>query len=226
MSLDDRSTAFAMYLAGANYFQLGSFRWKLHEEQPDLPDAPFKVNFREPTTDNGTGLRICSGWLGFMFHATHSYAFEYIAGVPAVGDIVAAAAHRRWPGAEMKPVPKLLRLDKWTDGDSRLIASHTEEIYPAGGKVMLCDDVLSQGQSKKEAYHALREKGMTVTHLAVIVDHELGGREEMEKLGIQVFSLFTISQLLNIYRENDLIQPATIKSIERFLNRARLPVAV
>ena len=55
---------------------------------------------------------------------------------------------------------------------------------------MVIDDVITTGGSTVTAIERLRESGMNVVRAAVVIDREEGGREGIEKTGVEVISLF------------------------------------
>jgi orotate phosphoribosyltransferase len=79
--------------------------------------------------------------------------------------------------------PKKHGTQKWIEGNL------------AGVKrVIAVDDVITTGGSTITAIERMRESGLEVIRAAVIIDREEGGRENIEKLGIEVMSLFPRSE--------------------------------
>jgi orotate phosphoribosyltransferase len=63
-------------------------------------------------------------------------------------------------------------------------------------KVVVVDDVLTSGRSTGRTVKILREAGCDVVKIIALVDRKEGGREHLEKLGLEVESLFTVEDLL------------------------------
>ena len=78
--------------------------------------------------------------------------------------------------------PKKHGTQKWIEGDLNSVSD-----------VVVIDDVITTGGSTITAIERMRESGLTVVKAAVIIDREEGGRENIEKEGIDVLSLFTRS---------------------------------
>jgi orotate phosphoribosyltransferase len=103
-------------------------------------------------------------------------------GADPISISTAIAAHRR--GRSLRPLivrkePKKHGTQKWIEGDA------------AGAKnVVAIDDVITTGGSTITAVERMRESGLTIVKAAVIIDREEGGRENIEKTGVGVVSLF------------------------------------
>jgi orotate phosphoribosyltransferase len=64
-----------------------------------------------------------------------------------------------------------------------------------GWKVGIIEDVITTGASAMKAIDAAKLIGTDIKVVLAVVDREEGGREEISKQGIPVFSLFTASEL-------------------------------
>ncbi len=107
-------------------------------------------------------------------------------GADPISISTAIAAHRR--GIALSPLivrkePKKHGTQKWIEGDAGRVK-----------KVVVIDDVITTGGSTITAIERLRESGLVVVKAAVVVDREEGGRENIEKTGIEVIPLFTRSE--------------------------------
>ena len=65
-------------------------------------------------------------------------------------------------------------------------------VIDAGSRVVLIDDVATTGNSLIECVSALREKGIIVDKVIVIVDREEGAREKLEEIACPFYSFFSI----------------------------------
>lgn len=70
-----------------------------------------------------------------------------------------------------------------------------------GSKVVIVDDVVTTGQSTIEAIDKAREFGLEIIKVIVLVDRQEGGKEEIQKRGIDFESIITKQELLNAYYE-------------------------
>ncbi len=108
-----------------------------------------------------------------------------IAGIPTAGlPFAATLAYIRKKPLFYPRKPKSYGLQKTVEGgdvkDKHLI---------------LIDDLISTGYSKLPAVKTLQNQGAQVKHICVLLDRELGGKEVLEKNGLQLHAACTFSQL-------------------------------
>lgn len=75
-----------------------------------------------------------------------------------------------------------------------------EGIFPEDGKVVLVDDLLFAGNSKRKAMSVLCEHGLTVTDVVVIIDRQLQHKNAGPALqnipGVRLHSLINMSEIV------------------------------
>ncbi|EDP75808.1 orotate phosphoribosyltransferase [Hydrogenivirga sp. 128-5-R1-1] len=71
-----------------------------------------------------------------------------------------------------------------------------EGLLKEGSRVAVVEDVVTTAGSSLKAVKACREAGFEVIGVFTIVDREEGGRENVEKEGLALYSLFKLSELL------------------------------
>jgi orotate phosphoribosyltransferase len=68
--------------------------------------------------------------------------------------------------------------------------------FQSGDAVAVIEDVITTGGSALRAVEAVRNAGGRVSGVLALVDREEGGREALEKAGLQVIALVRASELL------------------------------
>ena len=86
----------------------------------------------------------------------------------------------------------IIRKEKKEYGTSKLI----EGDYKEGQEVDIIEDVVTTGGSVLRAIKILRSAGLTVNRVICVVDREEGGKENLEKEGVELISLIKARELL------------------------------
>ena len=73
----------------------------------------------------------------------------------------------------------------------------------AGALVTVLEDVVTTGGSSIKAVNQIKEAGYSVQRVITIVDREEGGQEAMDQAGLQLVSLFRLSEVAAKARELD-----------------------
>lgn len=88
--------------------------------------------------------------------------------------------------------PFVVRKEPKAHGTGRQV----EGLLKAGDKVVVLEDVITTGASALKAVQACIREGYEVLCVYAVVDREEGGRENLKKEGLEVYSLFKVSELL------------------------------
>lgn len=97
---------------------------------------------------------------------------------------------------EGNPIPAfIVRKEKKGHGTGSWIEG--KENIPANSSVALVEDVVTTGGSLIKAIERTREEGFKVVMAMTIVDREEGGEEAIANLGLQLQSIFKLSELLS-----------------------------
>lgn len=86
-----------------------------------------------------------------------------------------------------------------------------------GQTAVLIEDALSTGQSALEAAGGLRELGIKVNDVVVLIDREQGGPQLLGKNSLTVHPVFTMRQLINFYLRTGAIKPEWYGQVISFL---------
>ena len=92
--------------------------------------------------------------------------------------------------------------------------------WRAGERVLLVDDLVTTGLSKLEAAAVLREEGLVVEDLVVLVERGTAGRQELDAAGIRLHAAATIADLADRAHDRGIITGADRRRVDAFLSEA------
>lgn len=96
---------------------------------------------------------------------------------------------------EGKPVPAFI-IRKEPKGHGTGAWLEGRKNFKPGAKVVIVEDVVTSGGSSIKAVRRAEEEGLKVVGVVTLVDREEGGRENIEKEGYWLKSIFTKSDLV------------------------------
>lgn len=91
----------------------------------------------------------------------------------------------------------------------------------AGRDITLIDDVIASGATKVWSTRFLREAGLEVVRILVVVDREQGGDVGIREMGYPVFSLYRIRDVVAYYRERNMVDAQTAARALAHVERRR-----
>jgi len=97
-----------------------------------------------------------------------------------------------------------------------------EGLFEPGERVVLIDDIVTDGASKFEAIQPLEDAGLVVGDLVILIDREQGGRELLAARGYTLHAILTISQCFDQWERAGLVDPAALRRSRDFLRTTRL----
>lgn len=92
-----------------------------------------------------------------------------------------------------------------------------EGVFSHGERVVLIDDLVTTGGSKFEAIEKLASAGLTTTDVVVLIDRQSGASEALTKSGFTMHTIFTLTQLLEIWDQADLISKDQALEVQEFI---------
>jgi orotate phosphoribosyltransferase len=96
-----------------------------------------------------------------------------------------------------KPIKSfIVRKDVKTHGTANAVEGNVKH----GEKVAILDDVITTGGSTITAIERAREAGLVIDRVIALIDREEGGRENIEKYVDKVYSVFTRTEIMNVYK--------------------------
>ncbi|MCL0070528.1 hypothetical protein M1O54_00290 [Dehalococcoidia bacterium] len=184
--LTDRKKKLALQLFDIGAIKFGAFKLKLHEKKPDAPLSPIYIDLRllrsfPDVMDSA--VEVCE-------ELTEGLKFDVYADIPtAATPIVAVLSHlTRVPMISPRREEKGHGMKRPVDG-----------AFKKGQVALLIDDLITQADSKLEAIAVLEENGLKVGDVAVLMDREQGGVEELKKRGYGCHTAFKLKEVLKFY---------------------------
>ena len=89
--------------------------------------------------------------------------------------------------------------------------------YTPGERILVVDDIVTDGRSKVESITPLTARGLVVHDILVILDREQGGKQLLEKAGYQLHSLGTLTEVLNTLVEVKKVSSVTAERVQDFI---------
>jgi uridine monophosphate synthetase len=96
-------------------------------------------------------------------------------------------------------------------------AQSVEGSYRAGETALVIDDLISSGESKREAIAPLEAAGLVVRDVAVLIDRQGGGREDLASAGYALHSVLTLTQIVDHLHASGRVDDATREAVEAFV---------
>ncbi|XP_007429693.1 uridine 5'-monophosphate synthase [Python bivittatus] len=111
-------------------------------------------------------------------------------------------------------IPMLIRRKEAKDhGTKRLV----EGTINSGEMCLIIEDVVTSGSSVLETAEVLWKEGLKVTDAIVLLDREQGGKAMLEKHGIRLHSVCSLSQILKILEQQKKITSEMVARVEKFI---------
>lgn len=143
-----------------------------------------------------------------LVEMTKGLEFDRIAGLPYAGLPIGVAMSLEGGYPMIYP-----RKEAKDYGTAKLI----EGEYKEGEKILVVDDVITDGTAKIEAIKPLVLAGLKVTDVAIILDREQGGANILAELGYKLHSLMTLSQALDSLVKQGKVSEDMQKKVRSFI---------
>mgnify|MGYP001430280239 FL=1 len=93
--------------------------------------------------------------------------------------------------------------------------------FDDGARILLVEDLTTDGNSKIKFCEALREAGATVDHTFVVFYYDIfpHTRDALKKIGLEMHSLATWWDVLKVAKEFNYFDTNSISEVEKFLNQ-------
>ncbi len=174
---DNHDLALALYDIGA--FKFGTFTLK------SGLISPFYIDFRLLVSHPDI-LQMSATILAQLIAEIH---YDRLAAIPYAALPIGVALALTVKRPLIYP-----RKERKEHGTARLI----EGKFNAGERVLVIDDLITKGDSKIEAIEPLREAGLQVSDIAVLLDRQSGGVQTMASAGVTVHAALRLTDMLDV----------------------------
>jgi uridine monophosphate synthetase len=93
-----------------------------------------------------------------------------------------------------------------------------EGVYEKGNNCLVVEDLITSGLSISETITPLKEVGLNVTDIVVLIDREQGGKKRLEEQGLTLHAVLKITVMFEIYRKENKITEEQYQEALDFLN--------
>jgi uridine monophosphate synthetase len=122
----------------------------------------------------------------------HALSFDLLCGVPYTALPLATCL------SVMHDIPMVMRRKEAKDHGTKKII---EGAFEPNQRCLIIEDVITSGSSILETVDPLEKEGLKISDVLVVIDRQQGGKEAMQKRGLTLHSLFSLSELINTLKE-------------------------
>ena len=135
--------------------------------------------------------------------------FDHIAAVPYAALPAAAAVALQLRRPMIYP-----RKEVKAHGTGQAI----EGAFEPGQTAVAIEDVVTSGGSIVTAIQTMRDAGLKIEDVVVLVDREQGGQAALAEKGLRLHAVLTISQILETLRAENRISDTMHEEVKRYLS--------
>lgn len=166
--------------------------------------SPVYVDLRRTTSSAKLLRLIARAYAGLI----RPLAFEHLAGVPYAALPIGTATALELGCSLIYP-----RKEVKAHGTGKNI----EGVYAPGDRAVMIEDLVTSGGSVVKAAEVLKEAGLTVTDVAVLIDREQGGPENLSAAGYTLHAVMTFTEVLDTLRAEDRLSAEEYGIVKAYL---------
>lgn len=179
-------------------FKFGSFKLKSGMVTPFYIDLRLIISYPDLLKKIGEAL----------WHKMQSISCDRICGVPYNGLPIATTI------SLLHHIPMLLKRKEPKEYGTK---KQIEGLFHEGETCIVVEDVIVSGKSILETIEPLEDNGLKIEHIFVIVDRQQGGKQILEKQGLIVNSLLTVSEIFHHLRLKGKVSSHEVEMIKKFV---------
>jgi len=134
--------------------------------------------------------------------------FDRVAGIPAAGLPLATAACLTMQRPMIWP-----RMPVKEHGNGNRV----EGDFHSGERILLLDDLITTGESKKEAVTILRSEDLIIEDLIVLIERGKQGRPDMDSIGVRLHAFLHVTELFGYCKDCGIIDAEQASRLRRFV---------
>ena len=188
------------------FFEIGAFKTGTFTLKSGL-ESPFYLDLRRL----GANARILSLVGRAYGELLEDCEAHHVAGIPVAALPLATAATLATGMSLIYP-----RLEKKAHGSGARVEGNWE----AGQTAVMLDDLITTGGSKREAAAVLREAGIVVRELVVLIERGDAGRKDMAEAGIALKAWARIEDLLDVGQTEGFLDEEMAKRVRDYVREA------
>lgn len=187
----------ASFLLKSNALQFGVFKLASGRESSYYIDLRIIVSFPKH-------FRLTIGALRETLTNQIGLDFDSLGSIPTSGLVFCSAL-----AYEIAKPLIYIRKEQKGHGISKMIEGYLKP----GTKVLLVDDVATTGISVSYAVEVIRSNGGIIENVLAIVSRLEGAEEKLKKMGVNLISVTTINEIVNVLNNKGLIDENTLESV-------------
>lgn len=192
VELTERQKELADHIAGIGAVEYKPTKLRYHDKHPEAPLSPIYID-----------LRMFKRFPSSMKVAIDNYEellkninFDLLSDVPTAGAYFITPIQERVKKGVVTP-----KLKDKNYGSGKRIEGMLDT--DKGETTVLIDDLITDAGSKLDAALMLRESGLMVKDVAVLVDRQHGGRDHLAANGLELHNSLNLDEILEYYLQKD-----------------------
>jgi uridine monophosphate synthetase len=166
--------------------------------------SPIYIDLRRLVSFPDLFSRVASAYA----EASKSLSFDLVSGVPYAALPISAVAALKLSKGLIYP-----RKEPKTHGTGQAI----EGVFAPGQVALLYEDVITSGGSILTATATLREAGLIIRDVMVLVERSQGGRESLQADGINLHAILNLDEILTVLNKSGLIDKEVYTQVRLYL---------
>ncbi len=143
-----------------------------------------------------------------MWEKVKDLKFDLVCGVPYTALPIATAISLE------HNIPMVMRRKEVKEyGTKKAI----EGAFTTGQIVLVVEDLVTSGMSVFETIEPLELEGLKTSDVVVMLDREQGGKKHIMEKGKNLYSVTTISELVDTLQQTDKLDADTVKKVKEFI---------